>query len=68
MAWDRCDKCGKRTSDKAMWTLKVCGASMDSPAEYERLCLRPSCAPRNRERDDELRSLRGYTDEEKARI
>jgi hypothetical protein len=51
MAWDHCDKCGKRTSERHMWVACVAGASHDSPAEYERYCRRPSCAPKP-ERDE----------------
>lgn len=59
MAWQYCDWCGKRTSEHEMWTLKVCGASMSGPAEYERICRRSACAPEDAERDEERRSLRG---------
>jgi hypothetical protein len=62
-----CDKCGKRELERRLISVQTARQTHWSPAEYESWC--DTChdaAVQAGERDDEMRSLRGYDPQEIA--
>ncbi len=66
-AW--CDHCGKRVLRSTLTGVQTMKATHSSPAEGEWWC--EVCCEQSREAEahaEEMRSLRGYSDEERERI